>query len=104
MYVPAEHEEPAAARPADFGSITLRKVTLRLIPFLFLLYIVAWLDRVNVGFAALQMNSKPGFSSAAFGFGSCVFFLGYCLCEVPSNLIFHRVAARRWLARIMLRR
>jgi len=86
----------------DVATITLRKVTLRLIPFLFVLYIVAWLDRVNVGFAALQMNSNLGFSSAAFGFGSGVFFLGYCLCEVPSNLILHRVGARRWIARIMM--
>ena len=87
---------------SDVASVTLRKVTLRLIPFLFLLYIVAWLDRVNVGFAGLQMNSDLGFSSAAFGFGSGVFFLGYCLFEVPSNLILHRVGARRWIARIMI--
>jgi len=80
----------------------LRKVTFRLIPFLFVLYIVAWLDRVNVGFAALQMNSDLGFSSAAFGFGSGVFFLGYCLFEVPSNLVLHRVGARRWISRIMI--
>lgn len=86
----------------DIAAVTLRKVTLRLIPFLFILYIVAWLDRVNVGFAALQMNSDLGFSSAAFGFGSGVFFLGYCLFEVPSNLILHRVGARRWIARIMM--
>jgi MFS transporter, ACS family, tartrate transporter len=91
-----------SARPADVATVTLRKVTLRLIPFLFILYIVAWLDRVNVGFAALQMNADLGFSSAAFGFGSGVFFLGYCLCEVPSNLILHRVGARRWIARIMM--
>jgi len=84
------------------AAVTLRKITLRLIPFLFVLYIVAWLDRVNVGFAALQMNADLGFSSAAFGFGSCVFFLGYCLFEVPSNLILHRVGARRWIARIMV--
>ena len=82
-------------KPPDLASVTLRKITLRLIPFIFILYIVAWLDRVNVGFAALQMNSDLGFSSAAFGFGSGVFFLGYCLCEVPSNLILHRVGARR---------
>jgi ACS family tartrate transporter-like MFS transporter len=88
--------------PPDVAAVTLRKVTLRLIPFLFVLYIVAWLDRVNVGFAALQMNSDLGFSSAAFGFGSGVFFLGYCLFEVPSNLILHRVGARRWIARIMV--
>src|SRR5438128_10948562 len=86
----------------DVATVTLRKVTLRLIPFLFVLYIVAWLDRVNVGFAALQMNADLGFSSAAFGFGSGVFFLGYCLFEVPSNLILHRVGARRWIARIMV--
>src|SRR5262245_40408233 len=88
--------------PPDVASVALRKVTLRLIPFLFLLYIVAWLDRVNVGFAGLQMNADLGFSSAAFGFGSGVFFLGYCLFEVPSNLILHRVGARRWIARIMM--
>src|SRR6266487_3126854 len=86
----------------DVASVTLRKVTLRLIPFLFVLYIVAWLDRVNVGFAALQMNSDLRFSSAAFGFGSGVFFLGYCLFEVPSNLVLHRVGARRWISRIMV--
>ena len=80
----------------------VRKVTRRLIPFLFVLYIAAWLDRVNVGFAALQMNSELKFSSAAFGFGSGVFFLGYCLFEVPSNLILHRVGARLWIARIMI--
>ena len=57
---------------------------------------------MNVGFAGLQMNSDLGFSSAAFGFGSGVFFLGYCLFEVPSNLVLHRVGARRWIARIMI--
>jgi ACS family tartrate transporter-like MFS transporter len=88
--------------PPDVGTTTLRKVTLRLIPFLFILYIVAWLDRVNVGFAGLQMNADLGFSSAAFGFGSGVFFLGYCLFEVPSNLVLHRVGARRWISRIMI--
>src|SRR6201982_1565480 len=88
--------------PPDVASVTLRKVTLRLIPFLFLLYIVAWRDRVNVWFAALQMNADLGFSSAAFGFGSGVFFLGYCLFEVPSNLVLHRVGARRWISRIMI--
>ena len=88
--------------PRDVASATLQKVTLRLIPFLFLLYIVAWLDRVNVGFAGLQMNADLEFSSAAFGFGSGVFFVGYCLFEVPSNLVLHRVGARRWISRIMV--
>jgi ACS family tartrate transporter-like MFS transporter len=97
-----EEQNFATLPNADIGTVTVRKVTLRLIPFLFTLYIVAWLDRVNVGFAGLQMNSDLGFSSAAFGFGSGVFFLGYCLFEVPSNLILHRVGARRWIARIMI--
>ena len=81
--------------------ITIRKVTWRLIPFLFLLYVVAWLDRVNVGFAALQMNSDLGFSSSVYGFGAGVFFAGYALFEVPSNLVLSRVGARLWIARIM---
>jgi len=81
---------------------TVAIVTWRLIPFLLLLYIVAWLDRVNVGFAALQMNHDLGFSAAVYGFGAGVFFVGYALCEVPSNLILARVGARRWIARIMV--
>lgn len=81
---------------------TLGKVTRRLIPFLLLLYFVAYLDRVNVGFAALQMNQDLGFSAAVYGFGAGVFFLGYALCEIPSNLILARVGARRWIARIMI--
>src|SRR6476659_6426922 len=89
-------------RSEDLSVITLRKVTWRLIPFLFLLYIVAWLDRVNVGFAALQMNADLRLSAAAFGFGSGIFFAGYCLFEVPSNIILARVGARLWIARIMV--
>src|SRR5579884_2403510 len=81
---------------------TMRKVTWRLIPFLFLLYVVAWLDRVNVGFAALQMNEDLRFSSAVFGIGSGIFFLGYCLLEIPSNLVLERVGARLWITRIMI--
>jgi ACS family tartrate transporter-like MFS transporter len=101
--VPVPEEQiPLASRSADVATVALRKITLRLIPFLFILYIVAWLDRVNVGFAGLQMNADLGFSSAAFGFGSGVFFLGYCLFEVPSNLVLHRVGARRWISRIMI--
>ena len=90
--------------PVDCNPRTsaLRKITWRLIPFLFVLYVVAWLDRVNVGFAALQMNADLKFSESAFGFGSGVFFLGYCLFEVPSNLILARVGARIWISRIML--
>jgi ACS family tartrate transporter-like MFS transporter len=86
----------------DLATATLRKISQRLIPFLFLLYVIAWLDRVNVGFAALQMNSDLKFSSAAFGLGSGIFFAGYCLFEVPSNIILERVGARLWIARIMV--
>ena len=80
----------------------MTKVRWRLIPFLFLLYVVAYLDRVNVGFAALDMNRELGFSAAVYGFGSGIFFLSYTLLEVPSNLILARVGARLWIARIML--
>jgi ACS family tartrate transporter-like MFS transporter len=86
----------------ELSLITLRKVTWRLIPFLFVLYIIAWLDRVNVGFAGLQMNTELGFSSTVFGFGSGIFFLGYCLFEIPSNIILERVGARLWISRIMV--
>jgi MFS transporter, ACS family, tartrate transporter len=80
----------------------IRRMTLRLIPFMFILYIVAYLDRVNVGFAALQMNAELQLSHAAFGFGSGIFFIGYFLFEIPSNLILHKVGARLWIARIMI--
>ncbi|MGC4029525.1 MAG: MFS transporter [Steroidobacteraceae bacterium] len=79
-----------------------RKIRWRLLPYLLLLYVVAWFDRVNVGFAALQMNADLGFSPAVFGLGAGIFFIGYALCEVPSNLILARVGARRWISRIMV--
>ena len=79
----------------------LRKVRWRLIPFLFLLYIVAYLDRVNVGFAAIDMNRDLGFSAAVYGMGSGIFFLSYTLLEVPSNLMLTRFGPRIWIARIM---
>jgi MFS family permease len=80
----------------------LAKARRRLIPFLFLLYIVAYLDRINVGFAALQMNQALGFSATVYGFGAGIFFLSYALFEIPSNVILARVGARRWIARIMI--
>jgi ACS family tartrate transporter-like MFS transporter len=92
----------ATAHANELSAVTLRKITLRLIPFLFLLYVIAWLDRVNVGFAGLEMNADLGFSSTVFGFGSGIFFLGYCLFEIPSNIILERVGARIWIARIMV--
>jgi ACS family tartrate transporter-like MFS transporter len=79
----------------------LRKVRWRLIPFLFLLYIVAYLDRVNVGFAAIDMNRDLGFSAAVYGLGSGIFFLSYTSLEVPSNLLLTRFGVRVWIARIM---
>jgi MFS transporter, ACS family, tartrate transporter len=81
---------------------TLWKVTLRIVPFVMLLYFVAFIDRVNIGFAALTMNQALGFSSSVFGFGAGIFFLGYFLFEVPSNLALHRFGARIWIARVMV--
>ncbi len=78
------------------------KAAWRLLPFLFLLYIVAYLDRINVSFAALGMNQDLGLSQTAYGFGAGIFFLGYVLFEVPSNIILERVGPRRWIARIMV--
>ncbi|MCU5774800.1 MFS transporter [Erwiniaceae bacterium BAC15a-03b] len=80
----------------------LRKITLRIVPFIMLLYFIAFLDRVNIGFAALTMNEELGFSPTVFGFGAGIFFIGYFLCEVPSNLILHKVGARIWIARVMI--
>jgi len=80
----------------------LGKASWRLIPFLFVLYVVAYLDRVNVGFAQLQMKTALDLSDAAYGFGAGLFFVGYFLFEVPSNLLMVRVGARRWIARIMI--
>lgn len=79
-----------------------RKVFWRIVPFLMLCYVVAYLDRVNVGFAKLQMSQDLGFSEAVFGLGAGIFFVGYFLFEVPSNVILHRVGARMWIARIMI--
>ncbi|MGE0742624.1 MAG: MFS transporter [Hyphomonadaceae bacterium] len=83
-------------------SAVFDKVARRLIPLLFLGYIVAFLDRVNVGFAKLQMAPDLALSDAMYGFGAGVFFIGYFLFEVPSNLVLEKVGARRWLARIMV--
>lgn len=90
----------AAAAPPD--DVALAKARWRLLPLLFLLYVVAYLDRINVGFAALQMNAAVGLSAAAYGLGAGVFFVSYTLFEVPSNLILERVGARLWIARIMI--
>lgn len=83
-------------------NLAITKARRRLVPFLLLLYVLAFLDRVNVGFAKVAMMADTGLSAAAYAFGAGLFFAGYALLEVPSNLILHRVGARRWLARIMV--
>src|SRR5438132_8978349 len=80
----------------------LAKARRRLLPFLFLLYVVSYLDRINVGFAALQMNTALGFSSVTYSLGAGIFFLSYTLLEIPSNVILARVGSRLWIARIMI--
>ena len=87
---------------AAFQARTVNKVLLRLIPFIVALYILNYLDRVNVSFAMLTMNHDLGFSDAVYGFGAGIFFAGYFIFEVPSNLIMERVGARLWMARIMI--
>jgi MFS family permease len=91
-----------AAITPEFEKATYAKVTARLIPFLFLCYIVAFLDRVNVGFAKLQMASELKFSDVVYSTGAGIFFIGYFIFEVPSNVILERVGARIWIARIMI--
>ena len=92
-------ETAVESRLADAA---LSKARRRLIPFLFVLYLVAYLDRINVGFASLQMNRELGLTESVFGLGAGLFFLGYSLFEVPSNLILERVGPRLWIARIMI--
>jgi len=86
----------------DVEKRAIGKVMWRLIPFLILCYFVAYLDRVNVGFAKLHMDQALGLSEAAFGLGAGLFFIGYFLFEVPSNLFLEKVGARVWIARIMI--
>jgi MFS transporter, ACS family, tartrate transporter len=100
----SDHTTQLPAKPAlePLERETLNRVAWRLMPLLMLGYFCAYLDRVNVGFAGLTMNKALGFSSAVFGFGGGVFFVGYFLAEIPSNLILNKVGARRWIARILL--
>ncbi len=86
----------------SFEEATYRKVAWRLIPLLLVCYVIAYLDRVNVGFAKLQMMDELGFSNTIYGLGAGIFFVGYFLFEVPSNIILHRVGARVWIGRIMI--
>ncbi|SFM15637.1 MFS transporter [Methylobacterium pseudosasicola] len=86
----------------EVAASAMRKITIRFVPLLFICFIVSFLDRVNVGFAALTMNKDLGFSASIFGFGAGLFFLTYVLFEVPSNLMLERYGARVWIARIMI--
>lgn len=88
--------------PASLEARTLRKLRRRLIPFVFLLYIVAFVDRINIGFAALTMNGALGISKEQFGFLTGIFFAGYFLFEIPSNLLLHKIGPRIWIARILV--
>ena len=88
--------------PTSFEERTIAKLQIRLIPFLFLLYVVAFLDRTNISFASLTMNKELGITTSQFGLLSGIFFFGYSLFEVPSNLLLHKIGARVWIARILV--
>ncbi|MFD0933814.1 MFS transporter, partial [Methylobacterium trifolii] len=91
-----------AATPMPDEAVVMRKVGVRLVPFLILCYFIAYVDRVNAGFAALTMNRDLGLSQAMFGIGGGLFFIAYVLFEVPSNIAMERFGARVWIARIMI--
>ncbi len=95
---------PLSPEAATFsvGTRTIRKVQIRILPYILLLYIISFLDRINIGFAALTMNKELGITSQQFGFLVGIFFISYSLFEIPSNLILHSVSARIWLARILI--
>ena len=88
--------------PSSIEARTIRKVRIRIIPYLFLFYIVAYLDRINIGFAALTMNKELAITSQQFGLIAGIFFFGYFLFELPSNLLLHKIGARIWIARILI--
>ncbi|PYU42433.1 MAG: hypothetical protein DMG53_19805 [Acidobacteria bacterium] len=85
-----------------FEAKTIHNVRMRIIPFVFLLYIISFLDRINIGFAALTMNKELAITSQQFGLVAGIFFLGYFLFEIPSNLLLHKLGARIWIARILI--
>jgi ACS family tartrate transporter-like MFS transporter len=89
------------AEDTSIGASAQRKASLRLLPIIGIGYCLAFMDRINISFASLQMNRDLHFSASVYGFGAGLFFIGYALCEVPSNLLLLRFGARRWLARIM---
>src|SRR5262245_32089884 len=100
--ISAAPDLPVARDDTELARATLRRVSLRLLPFLTVLYLFNTVDRTNLAIAALHMNRDLGFSAAAYGFGAGIFFVGYGLFEIPSNLILARVGARWWIARIAI--
>src|SRR5215831_6253117 len=92
---------PAIA-PTSIETRTVHKLRIRIIPFLFSLYIVAYLDRINIGFAALTMNKQLAITSRQYGLLVGIFFFGYFFFEIPSNLLLHKIGARIWIARILI--
>ena len=94
-------DAPARAQDEAIGRSAQRKAAVRLLPLLAIGYGLAYMDRINISFASLQMNRDLHFSASVYGFGAGLFFIGYALCEVPSNLLLLRFGAKRWLARIM---
>src|ERR1700709_1553755 len=94
---------PASTEAASvLEAATMRAVSWRLMPFLLAAYVICYIDRVNVGFASLQMNKAVGIDPKTYGLGAGIFFLGYFILEVPSNLALERFGARKWIARIMI--
>src|SRR4249919_302997 len=93
---------PTLSPEQQLEAATMRRVSWRLMPFLLAAYLIAYIDRVNVGFAALQMNKAVGIDPKTYGLGAGIFFIGYFILEVPSNLALERFGARKWIARIMI--
>ena len=98
----AAHAAAAGTTAAVSEEAIMKKVMRRLIPFILLCYVVSYLDRINVGFAALTMNKDLGLTPSQFGLGAGLFFIGYFFFEIPSNLALHRFGARMWISRIMI--
>src|SRR5229473_980399 len=88
--------------PVSIGTKTIQKLRFRILPYLFLLYVISYLDRINIGFAALTMNKELAITSQQFGLLVGIFFFGYFLFEIPSNLMLHKIGARVWIARILV--
>src|SRR5712675_2527807 len=93
---------PTPSADSMLEAATMRAVSWRLMPFLLAAYLICYIDRVNVGFAALQMNKAVGIDPKTYGLGAGIFFIGYFIFEVPSNLALQRFGARTWIARIMI--